>query len=286
MQEHQAAETAEASASSWYLLHGGEQYGPLTDRELLLLAERGGLKPEDLLWKPGFDDWKPVHAACGAIAPAAIPAASMAPAQDAEHVPDQSTSTVEPAGSEPAEGRLGFKARLHAEFRKFLVMFAYLWLVFSVFLVHEWNVLASHNIGFRFYGLALVNALVLSKIMLIAEGLKFADGLKDKPLIYPIVFKSAAFAVLLMVCYIAEELAVGLIHGKSVAEAFPQIGGGGWVGIVSVGAIMGVALVPFFAFKEIARAMGQAEFRALMFGTGREPEPEPLHASAALAPAE
>ena len=286
MQEHQAAETAEASASPWYLLHGGEQYGPLTDRELLLLAERGGLKPEDLLWKPGFDDWKPVHVAYGAIAPATIPAGNMAPAQDAECVQDQSVSTFEPAVSEPAESKLGFKARLHAELRKFLVMFAYLWLVFFVFLVHEWTVLASHNIGFRFYGLALVNALVLSKIMLIAEGLRFAERFKHMPLIYPILFKSAAFAVLLLLCYIAEEIAVGMIHGKSLAEAFPQIGGGGWVGIVSVGAIMGIALVPFFAFKEIARAMGLAEFRALMFGPSKQPEPKPRHARAALAPAE
>jgi hypothetical protein len=39
-----------------------------------------------------------------------------------------------------------------------LMIFAYLWLVFLVFLVHEWIVLADHHIGFRFYGLAAINA--------------------------------------------------------------------------------------------------------------------------------
>ena len=70
-------------------------------------------------------------------------------------------------------------------------------------MMHEWTVLASHQISFRFYGLAVVNALVLGKIMLIAEDLHFADRLKNKPLIYPIAFKSIAFSALLVVAYIA-----------------------------------------------------------------------------------
>jgi hypothetical protein len=33
---------------------------------------------------------------------------------------------------------------------------------------------------------------------------------------------------------------------------------------------LSVALVPFFAFREIARALGEAEFRTLMLGTAKE----------------
>jgi hypothetical protein len=280
MQERQAAGVAETSAASWFLLHDDRQFGPLSDRELLLLAERGGLKADDLLWRSGFDEWKPVSAVCGTTA-ATLPASDTAPVQVAGALPREATSV-----DEGKQGKRSLKARLYEELQKFLVMFAYLWLVFFVFLVHEWTVLASHNIGFRFYGLALVNALVLSKIMLIAEGLKFADGLNGKPLIYPIVFKSVAFSVLLMFCYIAEEVAVGMFHGKGLAEAFPQIGGGGWAGVVTIGAIMCIALMPFFAFKEIGRSIGEAEFRALMLGPGRKVERERLQPGALLTPAE
>ena len=55
MQERQFAGEAEQSAASWYLSRGDQQWGPLGDRELLLLAERGGLRKDDLLWKPGFE---------------------------------------------------------------------------------------------------------------------------------------------------------------------------------------------------------------------------------------
>lgn len=278
MQERQPTGAAEQSAPAWYLLHDDSQFGPLSDRELLLLAERGGLKADDLLWRSGFEDWKPVHEVCGVTAKGAMQADDAAAVQEA--APAAATAAVENDVVKPS-----LKARLYEELRKFFVMFAYLWLVFFVFLTYEWTVLASHNIGFRFYGLAVVNALVLSKIMLIAESLRFAEALNGKPLIYPIMFKSLAFSVLLMLCYIAEEIAVGLFHGKSFAEAFPHIGGGGWAGIVSVGAIMCVALVPFFAFKEIARAMGKAEFRALMLGPPRTAERDPA-LSAVLSPAE
>jgi hypothetical protein len=119
--------------------------------------------------------------------------------------------------------------------------------------------------------------------MLIAEGMRFAEGLKHKPLVYPIALKSISFTVLLMTAYILEEIGVGMFHGKSMAESFPQIGGGGVAGALTIGIIMCIALVPFFSFKEIARALGEAEFRSLMLGPGRERQPSRMPA---VAPAE
>lgn len=267
MQEHPVAGGVENGKSSWYLARGDKQYGPLADRELLLLAERGGLRTDDLLWKPGFDSWKSVHAFCdvGDLLESASPLSASTPGDRVAVGAGEAAKA-----GEPGHQTRSLRARVYEELRKFLIIFSYLWLVFFVFLVHEWAVLASNHIGFRFYGLATLNALVLSKIMLIAEGLRFADGLKEKPLAYPIAFKSIAFSVLLMVSYIVEEIAVGLFHGKSVAESFPQVDGGGFAGVLTVGAILCIALVPFFSFKEIARVIVEAEFRSLMLGPVRE----------------
>ena len=271
-----ATNGVEAPKPTWYLARGDQQWGPLADRELLLLAERGGLKTDDLLWRPGFESWTPVREVCeaGDLLGSRSPHPANGQANDAG---------VSAPAAEPGREKPSLRARLLKELKSFLIMFSYLWLVFSVFLVHEWSVLASHQIGFRFYGLAVVNALVLSKIMLIAEAMHFARRFEDKPLIYPIAYKSIAFTVLLMVAYIVEEIAVGMFHGKTAAESFPEIGGGGIVGVLTVGAIMCVALVPFFSFREIARVVGEAEFRTLMLGPPREkrgsanPEPEPVH---------
>ena len=83
-----------------------------------------------------------------------------------------------------------------------------------------------------------------------------------------------------MVSYIVEEIVVGLFHGMGIAESFPKVGGGGLVGVLTVGAILCIALVPFFAFREIARAIGEAEFRALMLGPAKtEAEALPMRAA-------
>jgi hypothetical protein len=274
MQEHQLAGEAGRRATSWYLARGNERYGPLVDRELLLLAERGGLRSDDLLWGPGFTSWKPVHAVCASIAKP-INAAS----RNVECLPISEVSNGEAEIAEVADvsatpkPQASLKIRLYDELRRFLMIFAYLWLVFLVFLVHEWIVLADHHIGFRFYGLAAINALVLSKIMLIAEGLGFAERFENKPLIVPIVYKSVLFSFLLVAAYILEEIIIGQFHGKSVADSLPALGGGGVVGTLSVTALLCIALVPFFAFREIARTVGEAEFRTLMLGpTKREVE--------------
>jgi uncharacterized protein DUF4339 len=271
---------AETPKPSWYIARGDKRWGPLADRELLLLAERGGLKTDDLLWRPGFQAWKPVREVCDAGDLIESRPAQAAPPANGQtnHDDDAAAPVAEPNSEKPS-----LRARILRELKSFLIIVAYLWLVFFVFMMHEWTVLASHQISFRFYGLAVVNALVLGKIMLIAEDLHFADRFEVKPLIYPIAFKSIAFTVLLMVAYIVEEIAVGLFHGKTVAESFPEIGGGGLVGVLTTAAIMCVALVPFFSFREIARVVGEAEFRILMLGAPREkrtsasPEPQPLH---------
>jgi hypothetical protein len=62
---------AEAGASTphWHLLRDGKQYGPLSDSELLRLAELGKLQPDDLVWKPGFDAWRPARSVPGLLSP-------------------------------------------------------------------------------------------------------------------------------------------------------------------------------------------------------------------------
>jgi hypothetical protein len=272
MQEHQLGGEASRCATSWYVARGAERYGPLADRELLLLAKRGGLQSDDLLWRPGFTCWKSVQAVCASIA-----TAKNASPQGAEYLPTSEASNGEAETAEAADvsgtpkRKASLKTRLYDELRRLLMIFAYLWLVFLVFLVHEWIVLADHHIGFTFYGLAAINALVLSKIMLIAEGLGFAERFENRPLIVPILYKSVLFSLLLVTAYILEEIIFGQFHGKRVAESFPTLGGGGMAGTFCVTALLCIALVPFFAFREIARTVGEAEFRTLMLGpTKRE----------------
>ncbi|HFB2048503.1 MAG: DUF4339 domain-containing protein [Hyphomicrobiaceae bacterium] len=42
----------------WYLARNGQQHGPLSDAELNKFRELGHLKPDDLVWRAGFPEWR------------------------------------------------------------------------------------------------------------------------------------------------------------------------------------------------------------------------------------
>lgn len=189
---------------------------------------------------------------------------------------DASHATPEPNGEdvdaliqaltgngEPAKPTL--KERVLQEVRKFAGIFLYLWVVFTVLLLHEWIVLSENHIGFKFYGIAAINAVLLAKIMLIADNARFAERLKGMPLVYPVVYKAVAFTTLLFIAYVIEEMLVGLVSGSGFFASVPRIGGG-FAGAFALWLIFCVALVPFFAFKELERVVGPAAFRKLLFG--------------------
>jgi hypothetical protein len=151
---------------------------------------------------------------------------------------------------------------------QFLYIFLYLFVLLGLFAIDRSIVLEQHNLHFTDYGFALINALVLAKVILVAEDLHLGRNFEDGPLLYPILLKSLLFALVLMGFHILESTVEGLWHGKTVLESVSGIGGGGIKGILSVGIIMFITLIPFFAFREISRVLGPTALRALLLDRG------------------
>ncbi len=167
-------------------------------------------------------------------------------------------------GEKPAS-KINLKERAKDQIRNFTLMFVYLWVVFGLLAVHELIVLSQHQINYRFHGLAILNALIFAKVMLVAEDLHLGDRLNDKPLIYSIIFKSLLFGVTLICFHIVEHVLIGLWDGKPIAQSILEVGADRLAGIVSLGIISTVALVPFFILREISRAIGYDKFWSLFF---------------------
>jgi hypothetical protein len=162
------------------------------------------------------------------------------------------------------------KDKVLRETVRFAQMFAYLLAMFILFQLHEYAVLANHQISYARWGFALVNALVLAKVMLVAEDLRLGAWRRHRRPIHAILFRSALFAIIFLIFDIAEKVLVGAVRGHSIAESLPAYGGGGLTGTVVVGIIVSVALIPFFAVEEISRAMGRGEFAKLLFSRETE----------------
>ncbi len=169
------------------------------------------------------------------------------------------------------------------ETRELFGIFIYLWVLLSLFSLHKALVLNDESLIYH-QGFALINALALAKVVLVGEYFHVGENLKDRPLIYPIMFKSAVFAVIVICFHIIEETLIGVLHGKTLAQSIPNIGGGTLQGILMVEIIMFVVLTPFFAFRELDRAIGTEQLRSLLFGSKpKAGAPPPIMPGSAMA---
>jgi hypothetical protein len=162
------------------------------------------------------------------------------------------------------------KERLGHELRRFALMFLYLWALFLLFVLNEDIIFRQRGISFSAQGFAVFNALVLAKVMLVAEDLDLGRWLKRRPLIYPILHESLLLTALFIGFHVVEHLIIGLVKGETFAASIPHIGGGGLAGLACVAAIFFIALIPFFAFKHISREVGESRIKQMLFGTSVE----------------
>jgi len=159
------------------------------------------------------------------------------------------------------------KQKAIEETRRLFFITAYLWALFTVFEVHRVAVLRAASVPYSYrLGFALINALILAKVILIAEALNAGKRAAGTPMFEAVLFKSAIFVIILLCFNIVEDVLVGLFHGKTLGESMPNLAGGGIEGQLLVGIMMFVVLIPFFAFTELRRAIGEEQFHDLIFG--------------------
>ncbi|MGY2049860.1 hypothetical protein [Methylobacterium sp. JK268] len=160
---------------------------------------------------------------------------------------------------------------------RYLALSVYLVIVFGTLILFSLNIYARLDedvrrySSYHFYALGLLNALVLAKLMLVAEMTKLGSHsigrrLQQGPLVYSILYQAVLFAAVLTMLNVLEELLVGAWHGKALDAVLPEIAGGPR-GLATLAWVMFVALIPYFAFRELSRALGETRLRALLWSS-------------------
>lgn len=253
------SEEASSNEEQWYVSVDEKTYGPVRFSDLEELVRQGDLLKDYWVWQPGLDSWITAENVTG-LFPALSPYSSKPSASK----PGQLDRRAHEAKGTREPNR-NLKERAKDQIKNFALMFFYLWIVFGLLAIHQSIILSQYRIDSLAHGLAIVNALIFAKVMLIAEDLHLGNRLNDKPLIFPIFFKSILFGVTLICFHIAEHVIVGMWHGKTVAESIAEVGANNLKQVVSGGTITTVALVPFFILREISRVIGGDNLWALFF---------------------
>jgi len=161
------------------------------------------------------------------------------------------------------------KSKLRHEFKEYIQNFIFLAIFFSVFAIYRRLLLAHYGIYLYDYGISIIKALILAKVVMIGDILHIGRSLKEKPLIYISLFKALAFTIFVAIFDMAESLIRGLIETKTMFGALEELikhfDG------VLIGGLLVVyfAFVPFFGLKELGKVVGKDKLQKLFFKDGK-----------------
>jgi hypothetical protein len=126
-------------------------------------------------------------------------------------------------------------------------------------------VLAEYQITYLNYGISLIEALVLAKVILLGDLLHLGRRFQEKPLIIPTLYKTAVFSIFVLAFALLEHICEGFLHGRSIAAEIHLVMSQGKDELLARCLVMFSAFVPFFAFQEIGRALGEGRVFSLFF---------------------
>jgi hypothetical protein len=158
-------------------------------------------------------------------------------------------------GDSETKGTL--RKRATHELREFCVVAAYLLVCFMALAYLKAAILHAHGIPFAPFSLAVVKALICAKFVLILDAFHVGNRFKTQALIWPTLYKSLTFLVLLVVLNMIEEVLVGLAHHRLVADSLAEVGGGTFPQLITTSVIGFLILVPFFAFRTLGEVVGE-----------------------------
>jgi hypothetical protein len=156
--------------------------------------------------------------------------------------------------------RINLKKKAIHEGQEFIGIFLYLAFFFCAVVTYSAVLLGRFHVSYFGYGSALINALVIAKVILIGEYARLGKRQEARPLAVSALYKAFLFTLLVFAFHVVEEVIKQLVHGDTIASAFHGIR----LDIfICRSLVVFCTFIPLFAFRELQRVLGEDNFRAL-----------------------
>lgn len=159
---------------------------------------------------------------------------------------------------------VGLKAKAKEELRLLVVISAYLLAVFGAFVTYRRLVSRELGVTAFHYGFAALEAVIVAKVILIGRALG-VGGKEGRSLAATVLRQSFLYGLLVMVFTILEHVLESLAHHEGLREGIDAILDQGLYEILGRTLILFVALIPFFAFWELSKQLGEENVFDLLF---------------------
>ncbi len=165
----------------------------------------------------------------------------------------------------PAKEKVGWKQRVSHEMLEYGIVFIYLATFFGVFTWYRRLILAEYHITYLHYWLAVFEAFILAKVIVVGTALRIGRRFEGKTLVISILYKTFLFSLFVAAFAVLEQIIEGVIHGKGVAAGIHKVMNEGRDELLARCLLTFFSFIPFFAFKEIGRVLGHGKLSAMFF---------------------
>lgn len=160
------------------------------------------------------------------------------------------------------------KEKAKEELRLLVWITAYLAAFFVAFLTYRRLISREFGVTAFHYGYALLEAVVIAKVILIGKALGLGKQATRRSLAFSVLRASLVYGALVAVFTVLEHVVEGLVHGKTFAASVEAMWHQGIDEIMGRVLVLFVAFIPFFAFWELGRLIGDKKLVDLFFRKG------------------
>ena len=166
--------------------------------------------------------------------------------------------------SNQSSSERSMKQKALHELRELVVLSLYLALFFCALVTYGTLLLREYHIEYWNYAFALINALVIAKVIMIGEYAKVGKKYESRPLFLSAIWKVFLFSLLVLAFHIVEELIKHLVHGEKLSGTFNEMRIDEMLGRALV---VFCAFIPLFGFREFRRILGEEKYYAMLIGS-------------------
>ena len=155
-----------------------------------------------------------------------------------------------------------FKQKAKHELKDFAWISFYLGFFFCSLSFYGTVLLRKYEIDYLNYSFAIINALVIAKVILIGDMAHLGRRVESRPLYQSVLYKAVVFSLLVFAFHLLEEFVKRLIHHGPSGAVLREIH---LDHVASASLLILCAFIPLFAFRELGRVIGEEKLHALFF---------------------
>ncbi len=166
--------------------------------------------------------------------------------------------------SEEPKSKSTMKQKAAREGKELLILFVYLGFFFCALVTYKTLLLKGYEKVSLDYGFALINALVIAKVILLGDFVKAVHKYESRPLIVSVLYKAFLYGLLVFAFHLVEEVVKELIHHGDIGKAFHEV----QIDQLAIRClIIFCTFLSLFGFRELRRAIGEEEFSNMVLRT-------------------